>query len=51
MNYAGIGCNLSRAMYRAGRRIGTIPDGKRMFWDDPTEGEHTFEGKTKTLKK
>jgi SAM-dependent methyltransferase len=51
VNYAGIGCNLSRAMYRAGRRVGTIPKGKRMFWDDPTEGEHTFEGRTKTLKK
>jgi hypothetical protein len=51
VNYAGVGCKLSRAMYRLGRRVGTIPKGKRMFWDDPTEGEHTFEGKTKTLEK
>lgn len=51
VNYAGVACNLSRVMYRAGRRFGAIPSGKRMFWDDPTEGEHTFEGKTKSLKK
>ncbi|MBI5288025.1 MAG: class I SAM-dependent methyltransferase [Chloroflexi bacterium] len=51
VNYAGIACNGSRLLYKLGRRIGTIPKGKRMFWDDPTEGEHTFEGKTKALKK
>jgi SAM-dependent methyltransferase len=51
VNYAGLGCNGSRLLYRIGRRIGTIPEGKRMFWDDPTEGEHTFEGRTRTLRK
>jgi SAM-dependent methyltransferase len=51
VNYAGIGCNLSRAMYRVGRAARIIRNGKRMFWDDPTVGEHTFEGKTKTLKR
>jgi SAM-dependent methyltransferase len=51
VNYAGVSCNGSRLLYKIGRRIGTIPKGKRMFWDDPTDGEHTFEGKTRTLKK
>jgi SAM-dependent methyltransferase len=51
VNYAGLGCRLSRALYRAQRRTRLVPRGKRLLWDDPTEGEHTFEGKTKTLQR
>ena len=51
VNYAGLACNGSRLLYGIGRRTRIIPRGKRMFWDDPTLGEHTFEGKTSSLKK
>jgi SAM-dependent methyltransferase len=51
VNYGGLGCRLSRINYRIRRALHLVPRGKRLFWDDPTEGEHTFEGKIPTLKR
>jgi SAM-dependent methyltransferase len=51
VNYGSLSVRLSRINYKIRRRLGLVPEGKRLFWDDPTEGEHTFEGKIPTLKR
>ena len=51
VNYGSLSVRLSRINYKLRRRLGMVPKGKRLFWDDPTEGEHTFEGKIPTLKR
>ena len=38
-------------MYVALRGMRLVRKGKRMFWDDPTETEHTFEGSIAALKR
>lgn len=50
-NYGSLSVRLSRINYAVRRRLGLVAKGKRLFWDDPTEGEHTFEGKMPTLKR
>jgi SAM-dependent methyltransferase len=49
VNYGGLGCRLSRLNYKIRRALRLVPKGKRLFWDDPTEGEHTFEGSIKSV--
>lgn len=44
VNYEGLPRRGARLIYKFQRRVGLVPKGKRLFWDDPTEGEHTFEG-------
>jgi SAM-dependent methyltransferase len=51
VNYHGLSCRASRLVYRAGRRLGRIPRASRRFWDDPTVGEHTFEGSVAALRR
>lgn len=51
VNYHGLGCRTSRAVYAAKRAARIVPKGKRLFWDDPTAGEHTFEGSIAALKR
>jgi SAM-dependent methyltransferase len=50
VNYDGFSCRASRVVYRARRRLGMVKDGRRLFWDDPTAGEHTFEGSIRALR-
>lgn len=44
VNYECLPRKGARAIYWLQRRLGLVPRGKRCFWDDPTQGEHTFEG-------
>jgi SAM-dependent methyltransferase len=41
VNYGGISCRGSRAVYRIGRALGLMKSNK--FWDTPVPHEHTFE--------
>lgn len=50
VNYGGVGCRSARAIYRVQRRLGMKDAGKRLFWDDPTVSEHTFEGSLHSLR-
>lgn len=51
VNYGGLPRRVTRAIYSARRRLHLVPKGKRLFWDDPTEGEHTFEGSIASVTK
>jgi SAM-dependent methyltransferase len=51
VNYRGIAARGSRLVYRAKRRLRPAARSRREFWDDPTEGEHTFEGSIPALKR
>jgi SAM-dependent methyltransferase len=50
-NYHGLSCRTSRLIYAAKRALRLVPRGKRLFWDNPTHGEHTFEGSLPALKR
>ena len=43
VNYDGLSCRGSRLLYRIGRSLRLVPPGRRLFWDSPVDGEHTFE--------
>ena len=49
VNYEGLPRKGARLIYKLQRRFGIVKKGKRLFWDDPTEGEHTFEGGIKSV--
>ncbi|MGH7786822.1 MAG: class I SAM-dependent methyltransferase [Candidatus Binatia bacterium] len=45
VNYGGLSVRLSRALYRAARRLRLLPDEteQHQAWDTPVPAEHTFE--------
>jgi SAM-dependent methyltransferase len=49
VNYECLPRKGARLVYGLQRRLGIVPKGKRCFWDDPTDGEHTFEGGIKSV--
>jgi SAM-dependent methyltransferase len=54
VNYGGLSCRASRAVYTATRRLRPARREKHMFWDSPVPHEHTFEttlGRLKQLAK
>ena len=50
VNYHGLSCRASRLVYKLQRRFKVVPAGKRLLWDDPTMGEHTFEGSVPAMR-
>lgn len=50
VNYDGLSCRGSRLLYRLGRTVGVISRGRRLFWDSPLDGEHTFEASLRAVK-
>ncbi len=50
VNYQSVSTRLSRAVYRAGRRLRLLSEHAHYFWDTPVPIEHTFECTYDTLR-